>query len=145
MPRVTIDDIVAVECVSIAGTWNGWQRPLFTKAQLDAVRDSIIKGGGAIYDGDGCEIVNGATVDMSTLDYVQQWDDDLYEVCGWIWDVVEEPTRPEFAAGYCDSCSSWAVCTGMTDAGECERCGINANECECDRSCMTCGGELADK
>lgn len=91
MPRVTIDDVFTVECESIAGYWNGWARPVFTRKQLDAVRDAVVASGGYLYDGDGCEIVNSATVDMSTLDFVTTWGDDLYEVNGWIWDVVDAP------------------------------------------------------
>lgn len=88
--RVTIDDVFTVECVSIAGYWNGWARPLFTRKQLDQVRDAIVSGGGLLNDIDGNELEDSATVDMASLEYVTKWGD-LYEVCGWIWDTVDEP------------------------------------------------------
>lgn len=85
--QVHIDDLFTVECVSIAGTWNGWARPLFTREQLDDVRDALVASGGLLTDMDGNELADSATVDMTTLDYVTRWDD-LYEVCGWIWQEV---------------------------------------------------------
>lgn len=102
--RVHIDDLFAVECVSVAGSWNGWARPLFTREQLDGVRDAVVASGGLLTDFDGNELADSATVDMTILDYVIKWDgesyassdyiaqhpDDLYEVCGWIWQVLDE-------------------------------------------------------
>ena len=103
--RVHIDDLFTVECVSIAGSdWNGWARPLFTRDQLDGVRDALVASGALLYDIDGNELADSASVDMTTLDYVIRWDgeeyvssdyvakhgDDLYEVCGWIWQAVGE-------------------------------------------------------
>lgn len=87
--KVHIDDLFAVECVSIAGWWNGWARPLFTREQLDGVRDALVASGGLLYDFDGEEIADSANTDMTTLEYVTRWDD-LYEVCGWIWQVLDE-------------------------------------------------------
>ena len=100
--RVHIDDLFTVECESIAGTWNGWARPLFTREQLDDVRDALVASGALLYDIDGNELADSASVDMTTLDYVIRWDgeeyvssdyvakhgDDLYEVCGWIWQLA---------------------------------------------------------
>jgi hypothetical protein len=102
--KVHIDDLLTVECVSIAGYWNGWARPLFTREQLDSVRDALVASGVLLYDFDGNEIADSASVDMTTLDYVIKWDgeeypsvdyiaghpNDLYEICGWIWDTVDE-------------------------------------------------------
>lgn len=103
--RVHIDDLFEVECESIAGSdWNGWARPLFTREQLDAVRDAVVGSGALLSDMDGNELADSASVDMTTLDYVIRWDgeeyvssdylvkhgDNLYEVCGWIWQRVGE-------------------------------------------------------
>ena len=100
--QVHIDDLFVVECESIAGYWNGWARPLFTRKQLDDVRDALVASGALLYDFDGNELADSATTDMTTLDYVIRWDgesyessdyiakhaNDLYEVCGWIWSEV---------------------------------------------------------
>jgi hypothetical protein len=96
MMKVQIDDMLTVECVSIAGYWNGWARPLFTREQLDTVRDEVVRNGGELYDIDGGSFEDSASVDMTTLDYVIRWDD-LYEVSGWIWSTVDEPC---FYCGY---------------------------------------------
>lgn len=88
--KVRIEDMLTVDCVSIAGYWNGWARPLFTREQLDTVRDEVVRNGGELYDIDGVSLEDSATVDMTTLDYVIKWDD-LYEVNGWIWSTVDGP------------------------------------------------------
>jgi hypothetical protein len=88
--RVHIDYLLTVECVSIAGYWNGWARPLFTREQLDNVRDALVASGALLYDIDGNELADSATTDMTALDYVTTWGDDLYEVCGWIWSEVDK-------------------------------------------------------
>lgn len=91
--RVRIEDLFEVECVSVAGWWNGWARPLFTREQLDGVRDALVASGGLVCDCDGNEVADSATIDMTTLDYVTTVDGVLFEVCGWIWDTVDEPCR----------------------------------------------------
>jgi hypothetical protein len=102
--QVHIDDLFTVECESIAGYWNGWARPLFTRKQLDDVRDALVASGALLYDFDGNELADSAGADMTTLDYVIRWDgesyeapdyitqhpNDLYEVCGWIWSEVDK-------------------------------------------------------
>ena len=87
--RVHIDNIFEVECVEIGGTWNGWACPLFTRDQLDQVRDAVIGGGFDLTDMEGMTVPNPETLDMTTLDYVIKWGE-LFEVSGWIWQVVEE-------------------------------------------------------
>ena len=114
--RVHIDDLFSVECVSIAGYWNGWARPLFTRKQLDTVRDSLVASGALLYDIDGNELADSANADMTKLDYVTKHDDDLYEVCGWIWSVVVCPI-------HCDD-------SRMNDDGECDECLDDAHEAE---------------
>ena len=88
--RVHIDDCFEVECSDILPErWNGWACPLFTRDQLDEVRDAVLGGGFDLTDMDGLTVPNAKTLDMTTLDYVNKWGN-LYEVAGWIWQVVEE-------------------------------------------------------
>ena len=89
MMRVHIDGALVVECVEVAGSWNGWARPLFTRDQLDGVRDAVIRGGMDLTDIDGEVVADPKTLDMTTLDYVIKWGD-LFEVSGWIWERVGE-------------------------------------------------------